>query len=80
MEFITTKVLLIIDWALSLLPNSPFLILEQMKIDKDIQTTIGYINWFFDVSAMVTLLTAWCSAILAYYIIQIVLRWFNAIQ
>lgn len=68
------------EWALSILPDSPFIVIDSISINDQIYEYIQYINWFVPVPAIVALLSAWTSAILVYYIVQIVLRWANAIE
>lgn len=80
MQWIPKVFLQAAEWALSVLPNSPFLIIDSIIIDKYMLEYIRYINWFVPMPAIMSLLTAWCSAILVYYIVQIILRWANAIE
>jgi len=79
MQFITQPFLDLIEWVLSILPNSPFLILDTIDTTEFYQY-IKWMNWFIPMSAIVQVITLWCSAILIYYVYQIVLRWVKAIQ
>jgi hypothetical protein len=80
MQWIPKIFLQAAEWALSILPNSPFLVIDSINVDDVIYEYIQYINWFFPVTAIISLLSAWCAAILVYYIVQIALRWANAIE
>jgi hypothetical protein len=64
--------------AFGMLPESPF---QKYLLQNDmIKQYVGYINYFVPVAEMLVVLEAWCFAIGVYYIIQIVLRWLNAIE
>jgi len=65
--------------ALSLLPNSPFLFLQEMSNSPVVQW-LAWLNWFIPINTFVAILEAWCSAILVYYVIQIMMRWAKAIE
>lgn len=80
MQFVPKIFLQAIEWALSILPDSPFLFLDTISVDNIIYEYIQYINWFVPVNAIVAVLGAWTSAILVYYIVQVALRWANAIE
>lgn len=80
MQWIPKFFLQAAEWALSILPDSPFLIIDSIQTDAVIYEYIQYINWFVPVSACVSLLAAWCGCILTYYIVQIVLRYVKAIE
>lgn len=60
--------------VLPLSPFSPFI--EQFR---DLPY-MGYINWFLPIGAAISVLEAWLSAILLFYLYSIVLRWVKAIQ
>lgn len=80
MQWVPKVFLQAIEWALSILPDSPFMIIDSINVDADIYEYIQFINWFVPVTAIVSLLSAWCAAILTYYVVQIALRWGRAIQ
>jgi hypothetical protein len=76
-NWITDKLLYIISVVLSVLPDSPFIMLER---DADIMNVLGYINWVFPVSEMLAIFQIWLSAITVFYAYQLILRWAKAIE
>lgn len=65
--------------ALSLLPDSPFIFLKTLG-GNPLAEYLGWVNWFVPISVFIAILEAWCTAILVYYVIQIMLRWARAIE
>jgi hypothetical protein len=76
-NWITDKLLYIINIIMSILPDSPFVMLAK---DGDIQNVLGYVNWFFPVTEMIAILETWLIAISVFYAYQIILRWAKAIE
>lgn len=61
---------LIISAVVLLLPESPF---EWAQgIDSNLFRAI---NWIFPIDGIIAHLTLYCTAVLAYYLIRVVLRW-----
>lgn len=56
-----------------LLPNSPFLWVEE--IDSEI---LEAINWIIPVSAMISHIQLYVTAVAIYYVLRIALRWLKA--
>lgn len=79
MQWIPQAFLQAAEWALGILPDSPFLVLDTMDTTEFYQY-FKWLNWFIPVGAILNVLTLWCTAILVYYVVQIVLRWSRAIQ
>ena len=79
MDFLTSFLSDFAEWALGMLPDSPFLFLQDFE-NSDFQVYINYLNWFIDFQKINAILVAWCGAILIYYLYQIVLRWAKAIE
>lgn len=79
MDGLTSDVYDAIEGALSFLPDSPFLFLQDFG-NSPVGQWLGWLNWFIPIQAFVVILEAWCSAILVYYVIQIILRWAKAIE
>ena len=69
----------LIEKALSLLPDSPFQFLTEIN-NSPMYQWLSVLNWFIPVSILLSILEAWCSAILIYYVLQILLRWAKAIE
>lgn len=65
-----------LEWLVSLLPDSPFILLD----DSPIQPYLRYINWIVPVDFILNTLTAWLVAVAGYYCWSVVLRWIKAID
>lgn len=65
---------------LSLLPDSPFKILDDMTATGVIAEWLGYVNWFVPIYSFIGILEAWLLCIGIYYIYQAGLRWLNVIE
>jgi len=63
--------------VINLLPASPFHIIDNNVIDVK---WLQWFNWFFPVGEIVAELQLWVSAIVVFYIYQLILRWVKAIQ
>lgn len=68
-----------LEAVLSLFPDSPFVILQEMT-NTDFYQWLCYLNWFVPVNTFVAVLEVWLSGIAIYYVLQIVLRWLKAIE
>lgn len=64
-------------WLVTVLPVSPF---EDFFQSWEAPQWLSWLNWFFPVGACIALLRVWIIAIVAYYLLQIILRWVKAIQ
>lgn len=61
---------------ISLLPTSPF----RSFIDGwQAPEYLGWLNWFFPVSQILAILTAWLAAITLFYLYSIIMRWVKMI-
>lgn len=67
------------EGALNMLPASPFAFIKDMSAS-GFADWLAVFNWFIPVNVFVGILETWCSAILLYYVVQIVLRWAKAIE
>ena len=79
MDGLTATVYQVIEGALSILPDSPFNMLENIS-SNPMGEWLGWVNWFVPVNSFLVILELWVSAILVYYVIQIALRWAKAIE
>ena len=79
MEGLTQGIYNIIEWALSLLPDSPFAFLVDLTNGPQ-REWLKWLNWFIPINTFASILQAWVTAILTYYVIQIVMRWVKAIE
>lgn len=62
-------------WVVSLLPDSPFKILDSSPI----QPYLAFMNWLLPFNFVVTTLETWLVAVAAYYCWSVLLRWVKAI-
>lgn len=65
----------IAEMMINILPESPFLIVENIEIPY-----LKYLNWVIPVEEMLVILTYWVGAIAIYYIVQVILRWVKVIR
>jgi len=61
---------------LGILPASPIQAIDNSPVSQ----YLGYVNWFIPVSDMVVELGLFCTAVLIYYAIGIVMRWGKVIE
>jgi hypothetical protein len=59
------------------MPSCP---LTWLATNSDVQKYLGYVNWFIPVYSIVAVYQVWLVCILAYYAIQVVLRWIKVIE
>lgn len=76
---LTSAVTAMVGKVLSFLPDSPFLVLQNMS-NSEIYQWIKWLNWFIPINTFVSIMEAWLVGIGLYYIYQIVLRWLKAIE
>lgn len=69
-----------LNFILSLLPDSPFLILDRLDATGEIAEWLSYANWFIPIYSFVGIFEAWLAAIAIYYVYQVGLRWLKAIE
>lgn len=79
MDSLTSAVYNAIEGALGILPDSPFQFLQEMS-NSTIYQWLKWLNWFVPINSFVSIFAAWCSAILVWYVIQIILRYAKAIE
>ncbi|WMJ23342.1 hypothetical protein RBG61_01385 [Paludicola sp. MB14-C6] len=72
-----TKILKqIIEWAVMLLPDSPFKVIDTSVV----ADYLPYFNWVFPVAEIIATMQVWLSAISIFYIYQAYLRFVKAIE
>lgn len=69
-----------INAILSLLPDSPFVMLDNLDPTGQVAEWLGMVNWFVPIYSFVGILEGWLACIAIYYVYQIVLRWLKAIE
>lgn len=65
------------DKILGFLPLSPIVYVESIP---EVQKYMGMLNWFMPIYSMISLTEAWLVAVLAYYVVQTILRWINVVE
>lgn len=61
---------------LQVLPKSPFKDISASIANSDY---LGYLNWFFPVSEVLSVMTAWLAAIALFYLWSVLARWVKLI-
>lgn len=75
-NFIIKSLGLILKLIVSILPSSPFSLINNSPIAEYLPT----LNFFIPVSEIIAISQVWLLAIGSYYLYQIVLRWIKAIE
>lgn len=65
--------------VINLLPESPFLVLEELSSSEFYQW-LKFLNWFIPINTFVSIFEAWLVGIGIYYVYQVVLRWIKVIE
>lgn len=66
-----------VDKLIDILPKSPIYFVNSIP---EVKKVLGYLNWFFPIDAMLALTEAWLTAIVIYYIVQVILRWIKVVE
>lgn len=67
----------IFQYILLLLPNSPF---KDFSLPPEIETFLGYLNYYIPFAEMVAICLAWIICVSIFYSYQLILRFINAIK
>lgn len=62
---------------LVLLPDSPF---KDFSFPPEIETFLGYLNYYIPFSTLVTIALAWVTCVGIYYSYQLILRFIQAVK
>lgn len=65
------------DKIISILPKSPFIFLDA---NPQVKEVLGFLNWFFPIDTMIAMTEFWLTAIVIYYVLQVILRWVKIIE
>lgn len=76
MDSIVTNLINALTWVIELLPDSPF----QAISNSEVNEFLGTLNWFIPMDLIVAELELWLTAVVIFYMYQIVLRWVRAIE
>ena len=71
-SFLIDKLQGILNTVVNVLPNSPFIV---VSMQSEASEWFAYVNWFIPLSSFVAILEAWLSAIVIWYVYQVILRW-----
>lgn len=63
-----------IEWAMNILPDSPFQSLEFEEAGEVFQDVMGFVNYFVPVSTMLGMLTTYLVAVAVWYVVRWALR------
>lgn len=63
------------EMMVNILPPSPFLVVENIEIPY-----LKYLNWVIPIDEIIVITMYWLSAIVVYYIVQVILRWVKIIR
>lgn len=76
MQNLINLLLALIGAILSFLPDSPF----NFDRASEFADIMGYINYFIPIGTFLKILAGWLTAIGAYYVYSLILRWIKAIE
>lgn len=63
-----------IEWAMSILPDSPFQTMEMGESVQAFSNVMSYVNYFVPVSTMLGMLTTFLIAVGLWYVVRWLLR------
>lgn len=66
----------VLSWVFSLLPSSPFQIIDNSPVLE----YLGNLAWIIPFPQILSILELWVSSIALYYAVSVVLRWLKAIK
>jgi len=70
----------VLDWAVNLLPGSPFTFLKNTDLTSGMDEMMHMVNYWVPFAQMVVVALTWLTAIVTWYMIQIIMRWIKAIE
>lgn len=73
----------LVSWAYALIqlfPASPLADVWSQLAATPVMEWMGWLNWFIPVGKILGILSVWLTAVSAYYVYQIVLRWIKVIE
>ena len=60
----------IVTWLNNVLPGSPFQQFTSDGVVSTLETSLGWMNWVIDVPGMLTIFSAWLSALTMWWIVK----------
>lgn len=74
-----TQISSLLSWLCVVLPDSPFLALEDLIANSGLSEILPVIQYFLPLDVILDITTAWLSCILIYYGYSVILRFIKAI-
>ncbi|MBP1559722.1 MAG: hypothetical protein J6C96_00540 [Oscillospiraceae bacterium] len=65
------------DSVIAALPKSPIVYIASNSEAKKI---MGYVNFFIPIYTYISLVEAWLTAIVVYYVVSVILRWLKVVE
>lgn len=62
---------------IDILPKSP---ITYISSNPEVEKVMGYVNFFIPIYSMIAVLEAWLTAIVIYYVVQVILRWAKVVE
>lgn len=66
--------------VIHLLPESPFVVLEDLAINEFWSDVLSFVNWFVPIGTMISITEVWLTGVAVYYVYQVALRWVKVIE
>lgn len=66
--------------VINLLPESPFVMLDDMLLNDYWGDLLGFVNWFIPFGTFISITETWLTGVAVYYVYQIALRWVKVIE
>lgn len=66
--------------VINLLPESPFVMLDDMLLNEYWGDLLGFVNWFIPFGTFISITETWLTGVAVYYVYQIALRWVKVIE
>lgn len=76
MEWLSNTIQSVLGSIISLLPTSPF---REFINNFDTPEYLGWLNWFFPVQQVITIMGVWLISIALFYLYSIIMRWVKVI-
>jgi len=65
------------DKLINALPSSPIVWLQA---NSEINKYMSYVNWFIPVYTFIGMMEVWLTAVVIYYVVQVILRWAKIVE
>lgn len=65
------------DKLINALPPSP---IAWLQANSEINKYMSYVNWFIPVYTFIGMMEVWLTAVVIYYVVQVILRWAKIVE